>query len=295
MENRQTRKQKQTQPSFNAWRKQIYTIIEPFHRSNKASALYDYLMIVVIFVSIFPLMFKNDTVIFELMDKIAATIFIIDYALRWITADFKLKDKSAKSFLRYPFTPMAIIDLLSILPSFTMLNGSFKLVRLIRFARIARLVRLLKLVRYSRSMQLVLSAAKRAKEPLIFVVILAVSYILIAALVVFNVEPDSFDNYFDAIFWVVTLWYFQPTTIAGRVVAIFSVFFGTAVVALPAGIITASYISEINARERRRELRKEEKAAEEAIKETAEAAKEAVEEMEEKIIEEEKHRTKISN
>ena len=114
MENRQPQHQGQTQTIFEQKRKRIYTIIEPFKRSDKTSALYDYFMIAAIFVSIFPLMFKSDNLAFELMDNIAAAIFIVDYILRWATADFKLKDKSARDFVRYPFTPMAIIDLLSI-------------------------------------------------------------------------------------------------------------------------------------------------------------------------------------
>jgi len=49
-------------------------------------------------------------------------VFIIDYILRWITADYKLEKREILSFIRYPFTPMALIDLLSILPSLTIIN-----------------------------------------------------------------------------------------------------------------------------------------------------------------------------
>lgn len=39
------------------------------------------------------------------------TIFIADYILRLLTADFKLR-KGEFSFIKYPFTFMAIVDLL---------------------------------------------------------------------------------------------------------------------------------------------------------------------------------------
>lgn len=64
-------------------------------------------------------------------------------------------------------------------------------------------------------------------------------------------EPDNFGDFFDTIYWaVVTL-----TTVgygdislasdAGRVVGMLSSFMGIAIVALPAGIMTAGYRSEL--------------------------------------------------
>ena len=57
-----------------------------------------------------------------LIDRITVIIFIVDYILRWFVAD-KLSNKLNK-FILYPLTPMAIIDLLSILPSITLLNSN---------------------------------------------------------------------------------------------------------------------------------------------------------------------------
>ena len=74
----------------------------------------------------------------------------------------------------------------------------------------------------------------------------------IAALVIFNVEPDSFNSFFDAIYWatvsLTTVGYgdIYPITTIGRVVTMVSSVFGIAIVALPAGVITAGYMKEIN-------------------------------------------------
>ena len=81
---------------------------------------------------------------------------------------------------------------------------------------------------------------------------LAGGYILLSALIMFQVESDSFDNFFDAIYWAVvtltTVGYgdIYPTSDIGRVVSMLSSFMGIAIVALPTGIITAGYMSEIN-------------------------------------------------
>lgn len=77
---------------------------------------------------------------------------------------------------------------------------------------------------------------------------LALGYIIVSALIVFNVEGDSFETFFDAIYWatvsLTTVGYgdIYPVTTAGRIITMISSIFGIAIVALPAGIITAGYM-----------------------------------------------------
>ena len=108
-------------------RKRIFEIIEVSKDNDRASLVYDVTMLFVIVVSIIPLAFKNPSHIFIYTDAITTGLFIIDYVLRWITADYKLGKMSAASFIKYPFTLWAIIDLISILPTLTILNKGFKL------------------------------------------------------------------------------------------------------------------------------------------------------------------------
>lgn len=60
--------------------------------------------------------FWNGICVVYFVDKIAVVIFIVDYLLRWFTADHKL-NKGKASFILYPVMPMAVLDLLCILPS----------------------------------------------------------------------------------------------------------------------------------------------------------------------------------
>ena len=75
---------------------------------------------------------------------------------------------------------------------------------------------------------------------------------MISALVIFNVEPESFNSFFDAIYWatvsLTTMGYgdIYPVTTIGRIVTMVSSVFGIAIIALPSGIITAGYMDEIN-------------------------------------------------
>lgn len=234
-------------------RKRIFEIIEVSDGKDLLSGIYDSVMLALIILSLIPLAFKTDNFAFQVIDKVCVCIFIIDYVLRLITADYKYGKKNALSFIRYPFSFMAIVDLLSILPSITVLNDGLKVLRVLRMMRALRVFRVFKAFRYSKSVQIICNVFKKSKEPLIAVCTLAAAYIIISALVIFNVEPDSFETFFDAIYWatvsLTTMGYgdIYPVTTAGRVITMLSSIFGIAIVALPAGIITAGYMTEIGA------------------------------------------------
>ena len=83
---------------------------------------------------------------------------------------------------------------------------------------------------------------------MIAVLYLALGYIFVCALIIFNVEPDSFNTFFDAItISLTTVGYgdIYPITTLGRIITMVSSFMGIAIVALPASIITAGYMKEI--------------------------------------------------
>ena len=233
-------------------RKKLYYIIDSTE-NNKAGNIYNFIMMATIVVSIFPLAFKETNTLFQWIDYVTVTIFILDYLLRLLTADYKLK-KSAASFLLYPLTPMAIIDIISILPSLTVLNNGFRLLKLFRLLRSLKVFRAFKFLRYSKSFEIISNVFKKQKKVLTAVATMAVAYVLISALVIYNVEPESFDNFFDAIYWatisLTTVGYgdIYPVTTIGRIVTMISSVFGIAIIALPSGVITAGYMEEINNR-----------------------------------------------
>lgn len=232
-------------------RKKLFSIIESAENDSKLSNVYDFIMMVTIVVSVVPLAFKETNSIFQWIDYITVTIFILDYFLRLITADYKLK-KSVISFFVYPITPMAVIDLISILPSITILNSSFRLLKLFRLLRTLKVLRAFKFLRYSKSFDIITNVFRKQKKVLSAVATMAVAYILISALVIYNVEPESFETFFDAIYWatisLTTVGYgdIYPITTIGRIVTMISSAFGIAIIALPSGVITAGYLAEIS-------------------------------------------------
>lgn len=218
-------------------------------------------MLIAITASIIPLMFVEDTQAFRVIEQITVTIFILDYLLRWMTADYRL-GKKAWSFVLYPLTGWAIVDILSILPGLSVLSRGFKILRVTRLLRILRLV---KFIRYTEKIQVLGKVIRKEKGVLLTVLGIAVFYVFLTALIMFNAEPHVnpvtgvtvFEDFFDALYWatvtLATVGYgdLTPVTDIGRLVSMLSSLFGVAIIALPSGVITARYLEELRSQRNR--------------------------------------------
>ena len=231
-------------------RKRLYQILEISMPDDKLSHIYDIIIIITVIMSLLPLTLKEGSPFWIHIERITSIIFILDYALRWLTADLKL-NKKKKSFLIYPFTFMAIIDLVSILPTFIVINSAFKTLKAIRLIKALRVLKMLKGLRYSKNITIISNVLSKQKKSLYTVFILAIGYIFVSALVVFNIEPETFNTFFDAVYWatvsLTTVGYgdIYPVSVSGKIITMISAILGIAIVALPAGIITAGYMTEL--------------------------------------------------
>lgn len=238
-------------------RKRIFAIIEKGSTHTLIGRIYEDIMLLMIIISLLPLVFVQQRPIFIWFDRISVSAFILDYILRWMTADLKNPEKKPlNAFLTYPFSFMAITDLLSIMPSIGIFNRAFKVFRLFRLLKLLRVVRIL---RYAPRIEMLLFVFKKEKVVLLSVLAIAVFYIFVTALLMFNVEmscytPGSkvvFDSFFDALYWatttLTTVGYGDicPVSSFGRLVSMVSSIFGVAIIALPSGVITASYMEEM--------------------------------------------------
>ena len=233
-----------------ALRKRIFEIIEIGEDNDTLSKIYDFCMLLIIIVSIVPLWTHTENKLFSIIDIVTCICFVIDYILRWGTADYKL-GRGTLSFLLYPFTVMAIIDLISILPSVTILKRGFKLFKIFRLFRTFKVFRIFKAFRYSKSIAMIANVFRKQRESLMVVCGFAVLYIIVSALVIFNAEPDTFTSMFEAIYWatisLTTVGYgdVYATSNIGKIITMISAVLGIAIVALPAGIIIAGYQEEL--------------------------------------------------
>ncbi len=234
-----------------SFRQIVFDIIEREEspRYNYLNKLYSFIMLLAIVLSLVPLMFREENALLITIEYVCVSIFIVDYFLRWLIADMK-SDGSNKSFWLYPFTPMAIVDLLSILPMFHLINSAFEVLRSVR---LLKLVRCLKIIRYSNNLKLFVDVIKKERSVLFSIFCLSILYIFITALIMFNVDP-YFNNFYEALYWatttLTTVGYgdIVPHNDIGRLISMISALVGVAIIALPSGVITASYLETIKDR-----------------------------------------------
>ncbi len=224
-------------------REQIYKLIKKAEDGEKVSKAYNIFIMIIAIISVSPLMFKESNEFLEYVDLITVYILFADYILNWICYDYLSKKRGVKAFLTYPVRIFSIIDLVSLLPSLGLLPPAWLILRILR---------VFKLVQYSKSFSYITNAFKKEKHTLLSVLMIAVAYIFISALTMFAFEPDTFDNFFEALYWattaLTTVGYgdVYPVTEFGKLISMISSLFGVAIIALPAGIITASFVEEIN-------------------------------------------------
>ena len=229
----------------NMVRKKLFKIVE---KDTTYYEWYDILILICIWISIIPLTFKEQNNFTYILTILTTIVFVIDYILRWITSDFRLK-KGITSFIKYPFTLSAIFDLVIILSCFSeIFNSSY----ILRIFSIFRILRIAKTLRYSSKFEIIKSVVNKNKKILEVVCGFTAGFIFISALIMFQFENQSFKNFFEAIYWsttvLTTVGYGDicPKIEIGRLISIISSLVGIAFVALPTGIITSGFVEELN-------------------------------------------------
>ena len=242
-------------------RKRIFEIIQPDRGNSLASRAFDWTITALILASVIIVY----TVTFDLPDdvrrmlmcieEVASIVFTVEYLLRILTADFLYPGKGViSSRAKYVFSPMAIIDLVAILPFWLPMFLPCSMLAL-RSLRLVRILRILKLNRYfdaMRSIGEVLASKRRELIGSLFFVFLLM---LVSSLLMYSVEhdtqPEIFRNAFSGLWWAVatltTVGYgdIYPVTVLGRILGAFIAFSGIAALAIPTGIITAGLTERI--------------------------------------------------
>ena len=191
---------------------------------------------------------------FHLFEIVSVTIFTVEYVLRvWSCCEdpsgkFK-KPKSGR--LKYMLTPMAIIDLIAILPFY--LSAFFGID--LRILRLFRVLRLVKLTRYSPALNAVgatLKSQHRALTAALFVMVMALMFS--SSIMYFfenEAQPEKFSSIPMAMWWgmatLTTVGYgdIYPITPIGQLFGIITMVVGIGMFALPAGIIATGFANEM--------------------------------------------------
>lgn len=183
-------------------------------------------------------------------ELVSVGVFAGEYALRlWSIVDDPRYAHPVLGRLRFMVTPLAIVDLLVILPVLLVAVD-------LRFLRALRLLRLLKLSRYSESMQILGNVLRRSRQELLttFSIVL-LALLMLSSLMYYaerDAQPDKFSSIPAAFWWgIITLTTtgygdVVPMTVAGKLIGGVAAIIGVGVIALPVGILASRFIEEID-------------------------------------------------
>lgn len=195
---------------------------------------------------------------FDWFEGFSVAVFSVEYVLRlWVApVDERFKGRF-RGRLKYAFTPMAIIDLLAVLPAFLPMFVAVDL-RMMRVLRLFRMFRLLKMGRYVQSLNSLNRVITGKKEVLLVTTALISILLLFASSLMYIAEneaqPDKFSDIPSALWWgiatLTTVGYGDvfPVTALGKVLGGGIAFLGIGLFALPAGIIASGFAEEVEKR-----------------------------------------------
>ena len=245
-------------------RHRLAIILETDHGRDHVSRVVDVALVTIILLNVAAIILESvpDMVAvygdwFETFEVVSIVIFSVEYLLRvWSAPDIAGRDFGAglKGRLRYMATPLALIDLLAILPFYLSLLIPIDL----RFLRIIRLLRIFKLTRYSSAMQVMLAVLHQEATSLVAAMFVMMILLVRAAsgiyLLEHKIQPEVFGTIPQSMWWAMvtmaTVGYGDvvPVTALGKVFAGFIILLSTAMVALPAGILASGFSEQLRQR-----------------------------------------------
>ena len=196
--------------------------------------------------------------LFEAFELVSVAIFTVEYVLRvWICVDNADGKYSRSLFgrLRYMASPLALIDLIVILPFYL----SFIVGIDLRFLRILRLLRILKLTRYSGAWATFSAVLYGQRRTLYMSGFLMCIMLVLSASLMYLIEhdaqPQAFADIPSAMWWslvtLTTVGYgdVTPVTVLGKVLGGFVTIMGLGMYALPAAILASGFMQELSKRQ----------------------------------------------
>lgn len=236
--------------NINKLKHRVYEII--FKADTKSGLAFDIALLVLILFSVLLVMLESVAELdnkyrnyFAVAEWVVTILFSIEYTLRIFVS---------KKPLKYVFSFLGIVDLLSTLPKYLafILPGSNALLA-IRALRLLRVFRLLKLARYIGESNKLVNALKASRIKisvfLLFIVILCV--ILGTIMYLIEGAESGFTSIPRSIYWcIVTMTTvgfgdIAPQTPLGQLLASVVMILGYGVLAVPTGIVSAEY-AELN-------------------------------------------------
>ncbi len=245
-------------------RKRTAEVLEQGHYDDGLSKTVNLLLILLITLNVVAItlesvdrIYNRYETAFWLFELFSVAIFTIEYVARvWSSIDLEELGDSRPVIgrIRYMFTPIALVDLIAILPFYLSLYVSMDL----RFLRGLRLLRLFKLTRYSPALGALLDVIQQEAEALVaaFVILLTILVMSAAGIYILenDLQPEIFGSIPDSMWWAIvtltTVGYGDvvPLTTLGKVFGGLIGLLGIGMIAIPAAILASGFAENIHSR-----------------------------------------------
>ena len=244
-------------------KKTVYEIIEEAAPGNRVSEIFDISLITLITLNVIALILGTVEEInriapraFYLFEVISVVIFTVEYLLRvWTCTENPKYAHPVRGRLRYFASPLALIDMLAVLPIYVVFFVNLRGLDL-RFLRVVRLLaRIVRLGRYFSSLRTLGRVLHTKRGDLAAVVsVLFLLLVMTSSLMFFaehQAQPEEFASIPRAMWWSIitltTVGYGDvfPVTAAGRLLAGIIAIVGIGLFALPAGILGSGFMEEL--------------------------------------------------
>ncbi|MDX1763847.1 MAG: ion transporter [bacterium] len=247
-----------------AVRKRTFRVLEKASGGDRLSRWVDLFLIALIMLNVVVVILETVAplksaynVYFHYFDVISIAVFSLEYVLRvWACTENKRFRSPIFGRIRYMLTPMALVDLLAVLPFYLMFMSFDS--RFLRALRLFRLIRLVKIGRYSKSFKTFGNVLKAKKEELVINLFVIMVLLVIASSLMYHLEherqPQAFSSIPAAMWWGVatltTVGYgdVYPMTVVGKLLGAVIAILGIGTVALPTGILASGFAEEMSRR-----------------------------------------------
>jgi voltage-gated potassium channel len=230
-------------PLSNDWRERLFVII--FESDTPKGKAFDVALLWLIVLSVLAVILESVPDLGAEYDRL---LYVAEWAFTAIfTLEYLLRVACVRDKWRYMRSPLGLIDLLAVLPTYlSVFSFGMQYFLVIRVLRLLRVFRILKLGRYVGEARLLTSALEASRVKITVFLSTVLTLVVIIGTLMYMIEgpENGFTSIPVGMYWaIVTLTTvgfgdITPTTLAGRALASLVMIMGYGIIAVPTGIVT---------------------------------------------------------
>lgn len=230
-------------PQPRTGRRRLHDVI--YESNTVAGKVFDITLLVLILFSIVVVMLDSIPTVNRKYDRL---FFILEWSFTILfTIEYILRLVAIEKPMRYVFSFLGLIDLLSIIPTYlSVAFAGAQSLLVLRVLRLLRIFRIFKLTHFLTEADFLKAAVASSMKKISVFMLVVLSVVIIMGSVMYLVEKgeNGFRSIPDSIYWAIvtitTVGYgdISPVTPAGKFIASLIMLMGYGIIAVPTGIIT---------------------------------------------------------